>query len=633
MLATSQPRPRTLEELAGPELLGRLDRLDILSRRIFAGKLPGERRSKKRGQSVEFDDYRPYVPGDDLRHIDWNVFARLDRLFIKLFREEEDLALHLVIDGSASMDAGDPPKIAFALQLAMALGYIGLVNQNRLVVTGFGVPGRPPLVRLAPMRGRPAVRRLAHFLTHEMSAARQGPGATGEVSIVEALRSVALARTGKGVMVILSDLLTSEDLAPGLNYLASGSGRGVRHVPAADPGAGRARPGARGCPRAGGRCAAHGCRNRARGGTHDLPGRAARVPTAPHPARGDPPPPGAGPPHDIRAAHQRPAAGRAADGLPPPPRTAGMTREVFVMTFDSGQAALRIALPLAAAALLVGGCAARPRGGGAPGEAAAAAPSLVAATGEAVTLEELTDRALAADVVIIGEEHDNQRAQALAADLWERVLARQPEPPVNPALALEFFERDQQLVIDDYLAGIIPTARAFERDAGRTEGNYPAGHKRMLEAAKAAGRPVIAANVPRRYASYAREQGLEALKALPQDRQALFTLPQPPALEDYQRRFNAVMKPMLDQHGPAGGGGPPPASDTQPPAERRRSSRSSSRACSAGRFSRMRRWPMSSPMPSRRATPRCSWWWAASTAITTAVRSPTCAAACPKRRS
>jgi uncharacterized protein (DUF58 family) len=226
MLATSLPRPRTLEELAGPDLLGRLDRLDIMSRRIFAGKLPGERRSKKRGQSVEFDDYRPYVAGDDLRHIDWNVFARLDRLFIKLFREEEDLALHLVIDGSASMDAGEPSKMAFALRLAMALGYIGLVNQNRLVVTGFGVPGRPGLTRMTPMRGRPAVRRLAHFLTHEMAPARQGAGAPGEVSIVEALRSVALARTGKGVMVVLSDLLTPEDLAPGLNYLASGAGGG-----------------------------------------------------------------------------------------------------------------------------------------------------------------------------------------------------------------------------------------------------------------------------------------------------------------------------------------------------------------------------------------------------------------------
>src|SRR5262245_27948309 len=103
MLAPSRaPGPRTMEELLGAGLIGALDRLDVLSRKVFAGKLPGERRSKKRGQSVEFDDYRNYVPGDDLRHIDWNVFARLDRFFVKLFREEEDLALHVVIDASAS---------------------------------------------------------------------------------------------------------------------------------------------------------------------------------------------------------------------------------------------------------------------------------------------------------------------------------------------------------------------------------------------------------------------------------------------------------------------------------------------------------------------------------------------------
>jgi uncharacterized iron-regulated protein len=225
----------------------------------------------------------------------------------------------------------------------------------------------------------------------------------------------------------------------------------------------------------------------------------------------------------------------------------------------------RITPPLAltACALLLAACAARPGASAKAGAEAATAPSLVAATGEAVTLEELTDRALAADVVIIGEEHDNARAQALAAELWDKVLARKPEPPVNPALALEFFERDEQLVLDDYLAGVISTQRAFERDAGRTEGNYPAGHKRMLEAAKAAGRPVLAANVPRRYATYAREAGFDALEQLSPDRRAMFTIPQPPAMEEYRRRFNAVMKPMLEQHSaPAPA---PPAPEGQPP--------------------------------------------------------------------
>src|SRR5580765_6674127 len=121
MLVGSANRPSTIDELLGPELLSRLDRLDVLSRKVFAGKLPGERRSRKRGTSVEFDDYRNYVAGDDLRRVDWNVFARLDKFFLKLFREEEDLALHIAIDASASMDAGSPSKLVFAQRLAMAL--------------------------------------------------------------------------------------------------------------------------------------------------------------------------------------------------------------------------------------------------------------------------------------------------------------------------------------------------------------------------------------------------------------------------------------------------------------------------------------------------------------------------------
>ena len=90
--------PESIDELLGPELSRALDRLDVLSRKVFAGKLPGERRSKRRGRSVEFDDYRAYVPGDDLRHIDWNVFARFDRFVIKLFKEDEDLAVRVLLD-------------------------------------------------------------------------------------------------------------------------------------------------------------------------------------------------------------------------------------------------------------------------------------------------------------------------------------------------------------------------------------------------------------------------------------------------------------------------------------------------------------------------------------------------------
>src|SRR3954467_9859166 len=99
--------------LLDPAFMARLDQLDVMSRKVLAGKMKGERRSKRRGQSVEFADYRNYVVGDDLRFIDWNLYARLDRLFLKLFMEEEDLALYVLIDASRSMSFGEPTKLQF----------------------------------------------------------------------------------------------------------------------------------------------------------------------------------------------------------------------------------------------------------------------------------------------------------------------------------------------------------------------------------------------------------------------------------------------------------------------------------------------------------------------------------------
>lgn len=214
MLTSTSPRPRTLDDLLTPDLLARLDRLDVQSRKVFAGKLPGERRSKRRGQSVEFDDYREYVPGDDLRHIDWNVFARMDRFFLKLFREEEDLALHIALDASASMDAG--AKIHLAQRLAIALAYIGLVNNNRVVVSVWGADGR--LRMLSPIRGRRHVQRMTRFI---LDASQLTPEARPQ-SFADAMRTLALSRSGRGVLVILSDFLYEEDLRTGLNYLTGG---------------------------------------------------------------------------------------------------------------------------------------------------------------------------------------------------------------------------------------------------------------------------------------------------------------------------------------------------------------------------------------------------------------------------
>jgi hypothetical protein len=105
-----------------------------------AGQTQGERRSPKRGQSVEFSDFRPYVAGDDFRRIDWNAYARLERFFIKLFVEEEDLAVHLLVDASRSMDWGEPNKLWYATRVAGALGYIALAGLDRVTVTAMGSP-------------------------------------------------------------------------------------------------------------------------------------------------------------------------------------------------------------------------------------------------------------------------------------------------------------------------------------------------------------------------------------------------------------------------------------------------------------------------------------------------------------
>ncbi|MHC5004277.1 MAG: DUF58 domain-containing protein [Planctomycetota bacterium] len=208
---TTERRPKRVDELISSELMAKLDQVDVMSRKIFAGKLQGERRSKKRGISVEFADYRHYTHGDDLRFIDWNIYARLDRIFMKMFLEEEDLSLILAIDNSASMDWGNPGKFAFAQRLSMALGYIGLVNHNRVSLFAFNDAETRPLRSL---RGR---RR-----TQEMGAWILGLEPGGSSAFPDAMRSIALSRQGKGVMVILSDFMFKEGYEKGLRYLAGG---------------------------------------------------------------------------------------------------------------------------------------------------------------------------------------------------------------------------------------------------------------------------------------------------------------------------------------------------------------------------------------------------------------------------
>ncbi len=229
MLRTANPtRPKSIEDLLSSELIAKISHLDYTSRKIFSGKLKGERRSKKRGESVEFADHRPYVVGDDLRHIDWNIFGRLDRLFLKLFLEEEDLALHIVMDCSASADCGNPHKFLFQQRMAMALGYIGLVNLNRVTISAIGgsvasATGEngdaelteSTLHTLRDIRGRRRTQDLARFLC--------GLRPSGPAPFTEACKRIALTRRGKGIMLVMSDFFIKEGYETGLRLLV---GRG-----------------------------------------------------------------------------------------------------------------------------------------------------------------------------------------------------------------------------------------------------------------------------------------------------------------------------------------------------------------------------------------------------------------------
>src|SRR5438105_11917648 len=185
---------RKSDLLLEPAFMARLDQLDLISRKLLAGKLKGERRSKRRGQSVEFADYRNYVVGDDLRFIDWNVYARLDKLFLKLFLEEEDLALYILVDVSKSCDYGNPNKAMYLKQVAAALGYIGLVNYNRVVIAGIA---QGLTTETGALRGRRRVAQMIDFVSNLEPS--------GTSHFANACKRFALAHRQKGVCVVLSD--------------------------------------------------------------------------------------------------------------------------------------------------------------------------------------------------------------------------------------------------------------------------------------------------------------------------------------------------------------------------------------------------------------------------------------------
>ncbi len=184
------------EELFDREFLRKLESLSFISRRIYRGDTRGAHTSVRRGTSLDFADYRTYQAGDDFRTIDWSIFGRLDRLFVRLYAEEEDLTVHVLLDASASMSYGSPPKIDYARRLAAALGYVGIGSLDRVGVTTFagGLRGA-----LAPRRGKAQFFHLLEYMSRIRTE--------GGTDIARSLRDYALRSRSPGLAIVISDLL------------------------------------------------------------------------------------------------------------------------------------------------------------------------------------------------------------------------------------------------------------------------------------------------------------------------------------------------------------------------------------------------------------------------------------------
>jgi len=188
--------------------LRKLEMMTLQAKKALAGKNGGDRRSPLKGKSVEFADFRNYSTGDDFRQIDWNAYARLEKLFLKLFMEEQDATVYIFIDCSTSRDHGQPAKARMARQLAGALAYISLANFDRVAV---GACTDRLAEFLPPVRGRGSIWKVWNFIENLPS--------TGMTDLDSALWDVGSYRPGPGISVVISDLLSPSGCREGLKFL------------------------------------------------------------------------------------------------------------------------------------------------------------------------------------------------------------------------------------------------------------------------------------------------------------------------------------------------------------------------------------------------------------------------------
>ena len=191
------------------DFLKKLEYLSLVSRRVFRGSLLAQRRTMQLGGGIEFADHREYVPGDDFRYLDWNVYARLDELMLKRFQEEEDLHVYFLLDCSRSMGFGDPPKFDFARQVTAALAYIALADLDRVAVVRFA----DDIVADFPLtRGKARILALLHFLE-----GLESQGAKTDLARV----ATGFVHRGqrRGLAVVVSDLYDPAGFERGLDLL------------------------------------------------------------------------------------------------------------------------------------------------------------------------------------------------------------------------------------------------------------------------------------------------------------------------------------------------------------------------------------------------------------------------------
>lgn len=199
--------------LLSGEFLRRLEQLELASKKILAGRMRGDRLSRRKGRGSEFADYRPYTVGDDLRFLDWNLFGRVEKLFVRLYREEEDLHVYLLVDASRSMEYGSPSKLRYAKQVAAALGFIGLTNMDRVAVEAVGGPANAP--RTPVFRGRASLWRLMKHLDE------LAPPPGDPVGWNQSMKAITQRMRGSGVAVVISDFMDKDGYEEGLRYLAA----------------------------------------------------------------------------------------------------------------------------------------------------------------------------------------------------------------------------------------------------------------------------------------------------------------------------------------------------------------------------------------------------------------------------